>query len=1112
MAGVRQPCGVVKPARTEAVGGTLGAGLQVYCLGGLRARLDGLALAPLAGSKPLGLWLYLALGGGTRSRACLAEFFWGELDDSAARANLRLALWRLRRLIPEHIGVTRHQVFIPAPSRFWIDAAQPPPLDDFSADAVESLLARRPEEFLAGVHLRHAPQFDDWVSEQRRRLVDEHLAALTRVAERLTAQAEAERAAAVYRRCLSLAPWSEEHHRALIRCYGELGRVAAALSQYEACRDALRRELDVDPAAATRALVEQIRRAPGPAAGAVSEGSEACPGATPGATGAPLVNRAAERDRIVGLLREADCRLVSIVGPGGVGKSRLARHLATSLTAAFSDGVRCVELADEFPAAPGDSAGLVLSRIAETLSLAGASACDRKAVLAALAERELLLVLDNFEQLSAAAELLEAITLHAPRVRVLVTSRHRLGLATEWVVMLDGLAVPETPDWSEASRACPAVELFLQAAARVEAGFDAAANGPHILRICRSLEGHPLAILLAARWLASMSCREIAECLGADLSLVSEPRAPRGRHDSLGTVLDRSWALLGEEERAAFSALSVFRGGFTPAAASAVVPCRLAVLDSLACKSMLRRRGDGRLEVHELMREWGAAMLAGDPPRARAVRQRHADYYAALLGAELAGFEDDPLSPAFPRARPELANLLTVFETRLEGDEPALLAELLRGLWAIHRRLGWFDEVAGLLRRALQREAVPQVYRCRWQLWLSEACFQGGWLEESLRAARESLQAAGQPLPVPAASGGDLLWELAKFLLPLCRRAPAPSLGASPEDLARAHNRLAQLCFFEGDRMAFLANTLRSVNAAAGAGADLWASAALALAHTPLRAQARVCAERAERGLARAEPFVRAWAHEQLALYALGLGRFDDSVRHATQGARLFGELGQAKNWGECSCLVPLGPFLRGDLEAARAANLAVLPQARARRERYAEVWCHCHVAHLALRLRRPSELDLAAVAERVGELVDPNTALLYHGTRAWQAARREDVETALAALEICRRIAGRASMLSIYAIYGFIGEVMALAELRAKGDAGHRPTVNIAPAVLGDFRRFARPFPAAWPYVAYLQGCWFIAAGRTARGEARRAWALDRLDLAVPAAEFARGLSVAGR
>ncbi len=1103
------PPGTAKAAVATADPCRAGARLQVYCLGEVRARLDGVALAPLAGSKPLALWLYLALGGGDRSRAHLAEFFWGELDDPAARGNLRLALLRLRRLVPEHIGCTRAQVYIPSGAVFWIDATALPPADDLSVGGVESLLARRPEEFLAGIRLRHAPRFDDWVSEQRRRLVDEHLVALTDVAQRLTARSQPGRAVEVYRRCVSLAPWSEEHHRALIRCYAELGQGVAALSQFEACREVLRRELDVEPDAATRSLVEEIRRSAAALAQAAPERVARRPGEGCEAAGAPLVNRVAEHDRLAHLLREENCRLVSIVGPGGVGKTHSARHLGHTLAPEFGDGVRFVELADVSPRMPGDSAGLVLARIAEAQGLPPGRASERETVLAALAGRELLLVLDNFEQLSAGAELLEAIALRAPRVRVLVTSRHRLGLATEWVVTLDGLALPEARDWSEACRAYPAVALFLQAAARVDAGFDATANGPCILSICRALGGHPLAILLAARWLVSMSCREIAERLGADLGLISAPRAPGGRHASLGAVLDRSWALLGAQERAAFSALSVFRGGFTPAAACAVVPCRLAVLDSLACKSMLRRRADGQLEVHELMREWGAGKLAEDPRRMQEVRARHADYYSALLSEELAGFQGDPLDLAFQNARPELANLLAAFETRLKAGEAEPLAELLQGLWAIHRRLGWFDEAAGLLRRALQREAAPRIHRCRWWLWLSETCFQQGRLEESLWAARQCLRAAGQPLPALTGARRDLLRELTRFLLPLRRSATAPAHGAFAEDLARAHNRLAQICFFEGDRRSFLASTLRSVNLGA-AGAENWASAALVLAHTPLRARALACAERAERGLPAAQSFARAWAHEQLALCALGLGRLEDSARHAAQGARLFEQLGQPKNWGECSCLVPYAALLRGNLEAARASILEVLPRALAWRERYAEVWCHCLVAHLALRLRRTPELELEAVEELMGELVDPNTDLLYHGTRAWQAARQGDAPAALADLAVCRRVAGAASMLSIYAIYGFIGEIMALLELRAAGNTGKRGLRGLARGVLQDFRGFARPFPAAWPYVAYMRGCWLTADGRAGRGERLRARALRHIDLAVPADAFLRSLSVA--
>ena len=1086
--------------------------LEVFCLGDSKVRLDGVPIPALANSKPLALWLYVALGGAERSRAHLAEVFWSELDDDAARGNLRLVLLRLRTLIPEHVVATRTSVRLPQHARYVIDATTVPAMDDLARTSVEALLLRKPEEFLAGARLRHAPAFDDWVTAERQRLVAEHVSRLTELGRQLATRDDAPRAVEVYRRCLSLVPWSEDHHRALIRCYADLGQRTAALAQFDACRHALRRELDVEPEAVTRELVESIRRAPAaapPAAGPVSAVVEP-PRVVALDPLAPLVDRTHEREHLMQLLLGEGCRLVSLVGPGGVGKTHLAQHVAASLGEAFRDGVGFVSLADVHPQLPEQSASLVEARIAETLGLPGGSSSTRAALLAALAERELLLVLDNFEQLTDAAGLIEAITLRAPRVRMLVTSRHRLELPAEWAVRLDGLDYPEDPHWTDTSPGYPAVELFTKVAQRSGAGFDLAANGPEILRICRAVEGYPLAITLAARWLATMSCREIADRLRDSLSLLSDTRHPAAppRHQSLAAVLDQSWVLMNEAERAAFSGSSVFRGGFTLAAAAAIVTSDLDVLDRLVSKSLLRRREDGRLEIHEVMRELGEAKLSRDAERARAIRERHATYYESLLRDEHSRFELDPLRTSFEQTRQELANLLMAFEYRLARGAAEPIADLLAGLWVFHKRFGWFADGAALLGRALQLPALPPEYACRWRLWLSDALFQLGRHEECRETVLASLGALGEPIPSPGAATRYAARELLKLGLPARWISLGEARARLRDDVARTHNRLAQVHFFEGNRLAFLAATLRSINVAAVSDAvEHWASGALALAHTPLRTVAARYARRAHRSIEHAEPFARAWAHEQLGLYALGVGEFASSGQHTGKGAALFWELGQDRYWGECATLHAYAAMMRGDLAAARERFAENLHRSRERRERFAEVWALCGLAHIDLRVGRQPGADFDAAADTVVDLVDPNTGLLYFGNAAWAAAQRGDARAALEALDTCHGVTRGATMLSIYALNGFIAQVAALIELAGtEAPAGGQQRLDAtATAILRDFKRFAAPFPAAWPYAEYLEGRWLLGRGGTARGEALCARAVRRPSfIAAPSTLFA--------
>lgn len=1081
----------------------MAARLEVRCLGEFTARLDGIALPALAGSKPLAMWLYLASEGVPRSRAHLAEFFWGELGDEAARGNLRLALMRLRKLLPAHVEVTRNGVSVPSGCTYLIDRDEFPAVGDSWEDGVEALVLWRPEEFLAGLRLRHAPAFDDWVTDQRQRLVDRYVELLNEAAQLLTRARQPALAVQVLRRCLSLVPWSEPHHRALIQCFADLGQRAAALAQLDSCRRALRAELDVEPGEETLALIRTINSLPD---ATLEEAPARAP--LPDDRQAPSVDRPTEREQLARLLADPGCRLVSIVGPGGVGKTHLATQLGHALGSRFADGVVFVPLADVEPRQPGAALTLVEERIAEAIGLTGANT-TRALLLDTLARRHLLLILDNFEQLVAAAELLEAITLRAPQVRLLVTTRRRLGLATEWIVMLDGLAVPPAGSWNAAMANSPAVDLFVRVSERVVPGFNVQANGPDILRICRSVGGLPLALIIAARWLTTLSCRQIADELDAGFALLDHP--PRAADQRLlqgiSTVLDRSWALLGAEERRAFSGLGVFRGGFSAAAAMQVCSCGIETLDQLVSQSLVRNHGDGQLTVHELTRDYANHRLAADPEHLASVRQAQARYFAVRLANELAAFRQDPLIVAFEETRRELGNHIVALEYFLAAGDVEQVVRMLEGLWFFHKRRGWFADGATLLRRGLAMPGLALMHACRLRLWLSDACFQLGWHEEGREVVLESLGRAGEPVPEEGAvafAGRELLRQL----LPGNRSIVDADRAALCDDVARTHNRLAQLYFFEGDRLRFLGSTLRSMSAAGASEApEHWASGALALAHVPLHGTAARYARRAARSVGRAEPFARAWAHEQLALYFLGIGSFANAELHAARGAALFGALGQPKNWGESAALHAYPALYQGDLPEARRRFTALVTTAREEREAVGELWGVCGLAHLALRSGGDPALAHAALsglAPWLERIVDPNTDLLYHGNLAWLAARLGRPREALDAIAACRRVVDSASMLSVYATNGFVGQVMGLLELARPG---HGPSVRdldaLASAVLRDFARFARPFAASLPYQRYFEGRWLLARGNTLRGKRLVKSALDRLPPAMDRSAF---------
>jgi diguanylate cyclase (GGDEF)-like protein len=344
-----------------------------------------------------------------------------------------------------------------------------------------------------------------------------------------------------------------------------------------------------------------------------------------------FVGRTREIRQVEEILRER--RLLTITGPGGIGKTRLAVQAAAERVEDFPDGTYLISLASVA------SPELILPAVAEALGFTFSGRRDLKSqLLDYLREKELLLVMDNFEHLMEGAVLVREILQAAPRVRVLATSRERLSLQGESVLDLAGLKFPESADADDPER-YDAVRLFLRTAQMTQVGFSLSRDQkPFVVRICQLVEGMPLAIELASSWVRMLSCEEIVEEIEQSSDFLrSSARDVPERHRSLRAVFRSSWALLTKSERQAYSHLSVFRGGFTRDAAGKVASAPLPLLHALADKSLVHRTPTGRYEVLEVLREYAQDELRRVSGASEAVRDRHCRYFAELL----TGCEDD---------------------------------------------------------------------------------------------------------------------------------------------------------------------------------------------------------------------------------------------------------------------------------------------------------------------------------------------------------------------------------------------------------------------------------------------------------------------------------------
>jgi predicted ATPase/transcriptional regulator with XRE-family HTH domain len=416
----------------------------------------------------------------------------------------------------------------------------------------------------------------------------------------------------------------------------------------------------------------------------------------------PFVGRAQEQADLTALLGRPDCRLVSLLGPGGVGKTRLAIETARALPG-FADGVAFVSLA---PVATPD---LIVPAIGDALGVAFSGASDLLAQLSAyLRDRRALLLLDNLEHLLDAAgltlRLLEQLLAQAPNVSVLATSRERLRLAGEWVLELKGLAASQ-PGARAQPDAAPALKLFAEHAERVDRAFRLTPeNNGAITTICRLVGGLPLGIELAAAWLRLLTLDEIAQELTRDLDAVQlAPHTRPVRHHSLRAVVDHSWQLLSPDERTALRRLAVFQGGFTREAAAQVAEAYLPVLANLADKSLLRRGGSGRYDLHEVIRQYADGLLREQADELGAARGKHAAFYLRLVAEREQRLKGGDQARAVAELSTEIDNIRAAWRwAAAHGplDELERAAEVLH--WFYEFR-GWFQEGAAQFGQAVEQ-------------------------------------------------------------------------------------------------------------------------------------------------------------------------------------------------------------------------------------------------------------------------------------------------------------------------------------------------------------------------------------------------------------------------
>lgn len=688
--------------------------VRIHLFGYPRIEIDH-QLITVPRRKALGLLAYLAVSRRGASRESLAALLWPEHESSKAHAFVRNALWLIRQTpLEAYVTVTRHTIELRPHSSLWIDVEafrsglepchdHDHPGQMLCADGLrrmrEAVEVPR-ERFLAGFMIDDSRAFEEWQFAESDALMREWAQGLETLARHCEETGDIAGALAYTQRQLTLNPLAEPLYRRLMRLHARTGDRAAAQADYALCEETLQDELGLPPTAETTLLAEQIRTGVHETTAEAMTRSVA-PSPLP-MYDSDLVGRDAEVADLVARLRDPACRLLSITGPGGSGKTRLAVAVGREIARRYREDTVFVPLASVdtpslAPSAVLQALGEGLPRVSRLVDNDPLGAIA--ALVDALSGHEVLIILDNMEHLVRDLRWVKALTEAPPGPRFLTTSRQHLGLPGEWVYTIDGLSFPPPGEPSAPWAQYASVRLFVQNARQADASFTPTqADYAAIGRICALLQGIPLGIELAAAWVATLPCDAIAREIETNLDFLKTQRnlVPK-RHRSLRSAFEGSWRLLDREGRRAFRSLAVFRGPFTRDAAERVAGVSLAPLATLIRKSLLHRTDREQVEMLEVVRQYAAERLHALPKEEEILRRSHAEYFLGLLAAQEEQLKGSEQRTSIRSLARQMANLHAAWTNAVADRRFDLIANAAMALFLYCDMSSSYDEAAELL-------------------------------------------------------------------------------------------------------------------------------------------------------------------------------------------------------------------------------------------------------------------------------------------------------------------------------------------------------------------------------------------------------------------------------
>jgi predicted ATPase/DNA-binding SARP family transcriptional activator len=669
--------------------------------------------------KTLALLAYLAVNRWPHHRDHISALLWPDYDQPKAYTNLRHILWEVQQLIGEGwiaaqrdtIGLIADDYSSSQPGRVVrVDVARFKSLiTEGRSHAQRDVSLRIPllseavklyrNHFLTGFSLKQSPVFNEWVVAESDELRHQLASALTMLTEDHYALGQAETAIPYAQRLVALDPFNESSHRQLMQIYIQAGQNGAALKQYQICEQIMRKELGVDPQPETRALYKQIRKGEIKPIQPIKQKEVSAPPHNLPYQISTFIGRERELDEVTHLI--AAHRLVTLVGTGGIGKTRLSLKVGERLLREYADGIWLIELASlSDPALVPQT----VAKLFQLLEKSGESLTEK--LIRVMRPKSMLLILDNCEHvLDACAQLADTLLRSCPNLKILTSSREPLGITGESQYHVPSLALPDLQQILEKLLDYESVELFEERARLVQENFSLTMeNAASIAQICHRLDGIPLAIELAAARVNSLSTQQIASRLDERFNLLTGgSRTALPRHQTLRASIDWSWDLLSEAEQVLMQRLSVFTDGWTLTAAEAVCAGNgierqqvLDLMNELVAKSLViaeEQIQKPRYRLLETTRQYAQEKLI-EANESELFRDHHLDFFLTFATA------------TEPRLHgPEQVYWLDQLETENNNLRAALSWAIKHNIeigLLLANALGWFWYVRGYLSEGIE--------------------------------------------------------------------------------------------------------------------------------------------------------------------------------------------------------------------------------------------------------------------------------------------------------------------------------------------------------------------------------------------------------------------------